>query len=56
MFLFKMWQLAIEKYQIKPNHYLAGAISMVIVLVPMMAAFVLSALTYLNSFNKALKC
>lgn len=44
MFLFKVWQWAIEKYHIKPSHYLAGAISMVIVLAPMMAAFVLTIL------------
>ena len=44
LFLFKVWQWAIEKYHIKPCHYLAGAISMVIVLAPMMAAFVLTIL------------
>ena len=44
MFLFKVWQWAIEKYHIKPSHYLAGAISMIIVLAPMMAAFVLTIL------------
>ena len=44
MALFKVWQWAIEKYHIKPNHYLAGAISMVMVLAPMMAAFVLTIL------------
>lgn len=44
MFLFKVWQWAIEKYHIKPSHYLAGTISMVIVLAPMMAAFVLTIL------------
>lgn len=44
MFLFKVWQWAIEKYQIKPSHYLAGTISMVIVLAPMMASFVLTIL------------
>lgn len=44
MFLFKVWQWAIEKYHIKPSHYLAGAISMVIFLAPMMAAFVLTIL------------
>ena len=42
MALFKAWQWAIEKYHIKPNHYLAGAISTIIVLTPMMAAFVLT--------------
>ena len=44
MFLFKVWQWAIEKYHIKPNHYLAGTISMLIVIAPMMAAFVLTIL------------
>lgn len=44
MLLFKVWQWAIEKYHIKPNHYLAGAISMVLVLAPMMSAFVLTIL------------
>ena len=44
MALFKVWQWAIEKYHIKPNHYLAGAISTIIVLTPMMAAFVLTIL------------
>ena len=44
MALFKAWQWAIEKYHIKPNHYLAGAISTIIVLTPMMAAFVLTIL------------
>lgn len=44
LFLFKVWQWAIEKYHIKPSHYLAGAISLVIVLAPMMAAFVLTIL------------
>ena len=42
MLLFKVWQWAIEKYHLKPNNYLAGAISMFIVLSPMMAAFVLT--------------
>ena len=44
MLLFKVWQWAIEKYHIKPNHYLAGAISMFIVLTPMIVAFVLTIL------------
>ena len=44
MFLFKVWQWAIEKYHIKPSHYLAGVISLSIVLAPMMAAFVLTIL------------
>lgn len=44
MFLFKVWQWAIEKYHIKPSHYLAGVISMLVVLATMMAAFVLTIL------------
>ena len=44
VFLFKVWQWAIEKYHIKPNHYLAGVISLSIILAPMMAAFVLTIL------------
>lgn len=40
--LFKVWQWTIEKYHIKPNHYVAGIIAMVVVLAPMMAAFVLT--------------
>ena len=42
MALFKVWQWAIEKYHLKPNHYAAGIISMLLVLAPMMAAFVLT--------------
>ena len=42
MALFKVWQWAIEKYHLKPNHYVAGIISMVVVLAPMMAAFILT--------------
>ena len=44
MLLFKVWQWAIEKYHIKPSHYLAGVISLSIVLAPMMAAFILTIL------------
>ena len=44
MFLFKVWQWAIERYHLKPNHYLAGVISLSIILAPMMAAFVLTIL------------
>ena len=44
MALFKVWQWAIEKYHIKPNHYFAGVISLLIVLAPMMAAFILTIL------------
>lgn len=42
--LFKVWQWAIEKYHIKPNNYVAGLISLSVVLAPMMAAFVLTIL------------
>lgn len=44
MLLFRVWQWAIEKYHIKPSHYLAGVISLSIVLAPMMAAFILTIL------------
>ena len=44
MMLFKVWQWAIEKYHLKPNSYIAGTISMILVLAPMMAAFVLTIL------------
>lgn len=44
MVFFKVWQQAIEKYHIKPNHYVAGIISILVVLAPMMAAFVLTIL------------
>ena len=44
MALFKVWQWAIEKYHIKPNHYIAGFISILLVLAPMMASFVLTIL------------
>lgn len=42
MALFKVWQWSIEKFHIKPNNYLAGLISLLVVLAPMMAAFVLT--------------
>lgn len=42
--LFKVWQWAIEKYHIKPNHYVAGIASILVVLAPMMAAFILTIL------------
>ena len=42
MALFKAWQWGIEKYHLRPNHYVAGIISMLVVLAPMMAAFVLT--------------
>ena len=44
MFLSKVWQWAIEKYHIKPSHYLAAVISLSIVFAPMMAAIVLTIL------------
>ena len=40
MMLFKVWQWAIEKYNIKPSHYIAGAVSVGVVLAPMMISFV----------------
>lgn len=42
MALFKVWQWAIEKFHLKPNHFIAGIISMFVVLAPMMAAFVMT--------------
>lgn len=42
MLLFKVWQWAIEKYNIKPNNYIAGIISILIVIAPMMASFILT--------------
>ena len=44
MMLFKVWQWAIDKYHLKPNSYIAGTISMILVLAPMMAAFILTIL------------
>jgi len=44
MVLFKVWQWAIEKFRLKPNSYIAGIISMLIILAPMMASFVLTIL------------
>ena len=40
--LFKVWQWAIDKYHLKPNNYIAGIISTVIVIIPMMAALMLT--------------
>lgn len=42
MGLFKLWQWYIEKYNKKPHPYVAAIISMLIILAPMMAAFVLT--------------
>ena len=44
MLLFRVWQWTIEQYHLKPNHFVAGIISMLIVLAPMMAAFILTIL------------
>lgn len=44
MALFKIWQWSIDKYHIKPDHFIAGIISISIVIAPMMAAFVLTIL------------
>lgn len=40
--LAKTWQWAIAKYHLKPNHYIAGFISILIILAPMMASFILT--------------
>ncbi len=42
MALLKVWQWAIKKYNIKPNNYIAGIISILIILAPMMASFILT--------------
>ena len=42
--IFKVWQWAIEKYNIKPNNYIAGIISILIILTPMMASFIMTIL------------
>ena len=42
--LFKVWQWTIEKYKIKPKAYVAGIISILVVLAPMMASFILTIL------------
>lgn len=42
MCLARVWQWAIKKYQMKMSHYLAGIISLGFILLPMMAAFVLT--------------
>lgn len=44
IFLFKVWQWAITKYNLKPSNLIAGIISIVVILFPMMAAFVLTIL------------
>ena len=42
MALIKVWFWAIDKYKIKPTHYSAGVISLLLILAPMMAALVLT--------------
>lgn len=42
--LFKVWQCAIEKYNIKPSNYFAGVISLIIIIIPMMVSFVMTIL------------
>lgn len=42
MALFKVWQWAIEKYNIKPNNLMAGVISMITIIAPMMASFIMT--------------
>lgn len=44
MALFKVWQWAIEKYHLKPNNYVAGIISMLVIIAPMFSAFILTIL------------
>lgn len=44
MLLFKVWQWAIEKYGFKPKAYIAGILSIIVILAPMMASFVLTIL------------
>lgn len=42
MALFKVWQWAIEKYNIWPNNLMAGVISMITIIAPMMASFIMT--------------
>lgn len=42
--IFKVWQWAIEKYNIKPNNYIAGIISILMILTPMMVSFIMTIL------------
>jgi len=39
---FKIWQWSIEKFRLKPNSFIAGLISIIILLAPMMASFILT--------------
>ena len=40
----KVWQWAIDKFKIKPNNYIAGIISIILLLTPMMSSFILTIL------------
>ena len=42
MAVFKVWQWAIEKYNIKPNNLMAGIISMITIIAPMIASFIMT--------------
>lgn len=42
MALFNVWQWAIEKYKMKFNNYLAGIISIIVVITPMMLSIVMT--------------
>lgn len=42
LMLIRVWQWFIEKYNLKPNVYISGVISMVLLIIPMMASFVLT--------------
>ena len=42
--LIKTWMWSIDKYKIKPNHYIAGLISMIMLITPMMMSFILTIL------------
>ena len=40
----KVWQWAIDKYALKPSHYISGIISIVVIIMPMMASLILTIL------------
>ena len=42
MALFKVWQWTIEKYNTKPNNLMAGVISMITIIAPMTASFIMT--------------
>lgn len=44
MALIKIWETSIEKHKIKPNEYVAGVISMLLLITPMMFSFVMTIL------------